>query len=756
MLHRSSYPLVAALLVAGIFQARVTAQEANLKGGKPLPDITLPAPAKGRAALEALGQHLPAVANAHGMTAGELARIFAEDHTTFVDRKGRLFYVEPDLPAPEGASTVTPDAFFTTSTAIPLENTFLLHSRPGAAKIIYLDFDGHSLAGAGWNANYNGGNAIQCPAWDTDGNPAVFGDAERAAIQKIWKRVAEDYAAFNVDVTTEYPGEALLTRSASSDTSYGMRVLISPISSYFGNYGGIAYVGAFDDVGDYYKPALVFPENLANGEKYIAEACAHECGHTLGLSHDGTTSGTTYYAGSGSGATGWAPIMGNGYYQNLTEWSKGEYAGANNTQDDLAIIAGYLGYMADDHGNTPATATVLPAGSQIDVLGNIERNSDVDVFKFSAGAGAITLNIAQADLGPNLDATVSLFDSAGTLVAVSNPIDLLGCAISVAVNAGTYCLQVGSTGRGDPLSGGYSSYASVGRYSITGTVVDPSGTVPPVAVIAAAPASGDAPLSVQFSSSGSADPDGTIVSYSWSFGDGSTSTEANPAHVFAAVGVYTVTLTVRDNSGYQGSSSTTVNALSPNNPPVARLAVSTTSGTAPVTTTLDGSGSTDAEGGIASYQWTFGDGTSGSGQAVQHTYQAPGSFTATLKVTDARGASSTASTVIQVAAAQLKSIRVAAITLTVVNSSAGKYGKATVAITDEAGSPISGATVTGSWSGPVTGVSTGTTDAGGGATLVSKRAKRAGTVVFTVTNVSAPGCAYNSSLNLATSKQASF
>ena len=48
-----------------------------------------------------------------------------------------------------------------------------------------------------------------------------------------------------------------------------MRVLISPMSSYVGQYGGIAYVGVFSAVGDYYKPALVFPENLAKNERYI-------------------------------------------------------------------------------------------------------------------------------------------------------------------------------------------------------------------------------------------------------------------------------------------------------------------------------------------------------------------------------------------------------------------------------------------------------------------------------------------------------
>ena len=67
----------------------------------------------------------------------------------------------------------------------------------------------------------------------------------------------------------------------------------------------------------------------AGNEKYVAEAASHEAGHNMGLSHDGTST-AAYYGGQGSGATGWAPIMGVGYYKNLSQWSKGEYALANN------------------------------------------------------------------------------------------------------------------------------------------------------------------------------------------------------------------------------------------------------------------------------------------------------------------------------------------------------------------------------------------------------------------------------------------
>jgi PKD repeat protein len=66
---------------------------------------------------------------------------------------------------------------------------------------------------------------------------------------------------------------------------------------------------------------------------------------------------------------------------------------------------------------------------------------------------------------------------------------------------------------------------------------------------------GAAPLSVNFVGSGSNDPDGTIASYFWDFGDGSTSTEANPVHVYAAAGSYTAVLTVTDNYGYIGTTS---------------------------------------------------------------------------------------------------------------------------------------------------------------------------------------------------------
>jgi len=140
----------------------------------------------------------------------------------------------------------------------------------------------------------------------------------------------------------------------------------------------------------------------------------------------------------------------------------------------------------------------------------------------------------------------------------------------------------------------------------------------------------------QFSAAGSFDPDGSIASYQWSFGDGTIGSGPAPAHTYATGATYGVRLIVTDNDGARDMARTEVTA---NAPPVASFSVSCVGPTC----TFGGSSSTDADGTIARHEWAFGDGAYAAGDnaplSVTHVYRT-GTFTVTLQVWDSTGASS--------------------------------------------------------------------------------------------------------------------
>jgi PKD repeat protein len=142
-------------------------------------------------------------------------------------------------------------------------------------------------------------------------------------------------------------------------------------------------------------------------------------------------------------------------------------------------------------------------------------------------------------------------------------------------------------------------------------------------------------LGLAVDASSSIDPDGTIGSYAWTFGDGGTATGPTATHTFAAAGTYDVTLTVTDNEGGTASLTKQVVATAPNVPPTAAF----TSTAHDLDLSVDASGSSDSDGTIASYAWTFGDGETASGATATHQYAAGGSYDVTLTVTDNKGAS---------------------------------------------------------------------------------------------------------------------
>jgi PKD repeat protein len=545
---------------------------------KAFPTIDLAArQSKGQDAIDRLGLHLPDVASWYGRTPDQLRKELLNDRRMRVDKSGRVLFVE-ELEAPipaEQIATAAAQEGIQQGALVSLDQTFYLHSHPGATRTIYLDFNGARITGTAWNSN---GNTINAAPFDIDGNPASFSTSELQRIQYIWQRVAEDYAPFDVDVTTEQPTQDVLTRSSVNDQVYGTTVVITKTDGVYScNCGGIAYVGVFNYAGgshtpDYYKPAFVFFDKLGAGnEKVVAEAISHEAGHNMGLHHDGTAS-DPYYGGQGSDpTTGWAPIMGVGYYKPLVQFSRGEYAGANNKEDDFVVAQTYgLPMRLDDFGSVIEKATPFVeynTGGMISgsMDGIIESMLDRDVFAISAGPGPLNATVIPAMRSPNTDLVLTLRDAAGNVLASTNPLNQLSSVLYYSVPAqGTYYLEVMGTGQGDAIVNGYSNYGSVGNFRLSANYSAPLGSRP-TAVMAATLNNGPAPLAVSFNGLGSQD-DGRIAFWYWDFGDGNsdvTGTLSAPTHVYSVPGSYIARLTVVDDSGLSASTTQVINVTKP-------------------------------------------------------------------------------------------------------------------------------------------------------------------------------------------------
>ncbi len=158
---------------------------------------------------------------------------------------------------------------------------------------------------------------------------------------------------------------------------------------------------------------------------------------------------------------------------------------------------------------------------------------------------------------------------------------------------------------------------------------------PPLASFTATPATGPAPLVVEFDASASTDPNGDALTYGWDFDDGATGMSVSGFHAFTDPGSYDVELTVTDEHGAVASMIRQVLVTAAvNEAPTAGFVASPVSGTAPLVVNFNGASSTDADGTIASYVWEFGDGDSGTGVTVSHTYAEAGAYVAALTVED--------------------------------------------------------------------------------------------------------------------------
>jgi len=153
---------------------------------------------------------------------------------------------------------------------------------------------------------------------------------------------------------------------------------------------------------------------------------------------------------------------------------------------------------------------------------------------------------------------------------------------------------------------------------------------------------------ITFDGRASSDPDGTITSWAWDFGDGATGTGSQIQKRYSSGGTYTVALTVTDNRGATATTTRTVVVGTPNQPPTASFTFSPTNPDPGQNVTFNAAASTDADGTITAYSWNFGDGTTGTGMNITKAYTSAGSYVVTLTVTDNLGATGTTTRTIQV------------------------------------------------------------------------------------------------------------
>ena len=346
-----------------------------------------------------------------------------------------------------------------TALCVPKLNSYL-----SASATIYLDFDGQDVNASFWN----GGSSFSC---------AASGMTD-AMITEVFGRVAEDYRPFNINITTDS------ARFFAAPITKRIRIIVTPTSDWCQGVGGVAYVGSFTFGDD--TPGFVFCDRLPiNGPisaKMVAEACSHESGHSLCLSHQSRYESCSmteqYHSGYGGGITSWAPIMGNSYYRNMSGWNDGPTPdGCTDIQDNLSLIATQNGftYRTDDYNDSLNSSSFAISPSNINLAGIITTATDKDVFRLPLAQNTnlhvdvIPFSIDANDAGADVDLKVELFNSSAQLLRTYDPENIMRVAIDTNLAAGTYYLQVSGTGNAN-----INNYGSLGSYTLTGF----TGTLP--------------------------------------------------------------------------------------------------------------------------------------------------------------------------------------------------------------------------------------------------------------------------------------
>lgn len=244
----------------------------------------------------------------------------------------------------------------------------------------------------------------------------------------------------------------------------------------------------------------------------------------------------------------------------ITEYNWGAEGHINGatTQADIYGIFGREGLDMATRWTTPDAST--PTYKAMKMFRNYDgaKNTFGDVSVSTAVPNPDNLSAFAAERTNDGALTVMVISK---VLSGSTPVTVKVAGFSGAATAQAYQLTSANviSRLADVAFSNGQLAASVPAQSITLFVLPSSGgNRPPIAAISTNVTSGNAPLAVNFSGSGSSDPDGTISSYAWTFGDGATATGATASHTYQTAGTYTSTLKVTDNTGASSTASTTI------------------------------------------------------------------------------------------------------------------------------------------------------------------------------------------------------
>jgi hypothetical protein len=355
-------------------------------------------------------------------------------------------------------------SYYQSLTSLTYKEVTSLQSRPGASKVLYIDYLAGSVSDTAWNTGDGAPETINYAnyTYDTDAN--TFSLIDLQSMYAGWAETAEDYAPFDVNVTTDL--------SVFNAVAQINKSKIIATSTNWADSGGVAYVDVFglrDD--DFYNIGWTFNKGFSS----MGMTHSHESGHQMGLSHDGIINGTPYSPGAGNSG----PIMGAPFGKDFAHWNNGSYTGANQTQNDVSIIQGKLGVIADDHGDTNGTSSPIDSEEFVGFISPAGLSPDVDVFRFTlSDSKSVNLTVrslfAQANNngsdntagGLNLSAKIELKNSANVVVQQKLP------SINAAENdfifsgnlgAGTYYLNIQPQAYEDA---NFNEYGNGGYYQV--------------------------------------------------------------------------------------------------------------------------------------------------------------------------------------------------------------------------------------------------------------------------------------------------